>query len=95
MARLNVTQEKLGSALQDLAKESDEAQAETWTGDRWLYRFAVSVLGLLALITAIGAIVLVGLNQKTPEVLISLGSAAVGALVGLFAPSPIAKQSKQ
>jgi hypothetical protein len=46
------------------------------------------VLGALALIAAIGSIVLVSLGNDTPEVLVALGSAAVGALVGLFAPSP-------
>ena len=74
--------------IQEAADAADQA---TWTKDRWLYRVAVSVLGLLALITAIGAIVLVSLSKETPEVLVALGSAAVGALVGLFAPSPTAK----
>lgn len=56
--------------------------------DKWLYRIAVVVLGLLTLIAAIGSIVLVLSGADTPEVLVALGSAAVGALVGLFAPSP-------
>lgn len=59
-----------------------------YTSDRILYRIAVGVLGALALIAAIGSIVLVSLGNSTPEVLVALGSAAVGALVGLFAPTP-------
>ena len=62
--------------------------APAYTSDRILYRIAVGVLGALALIAAIGSIVLVSLGNDTPEVLVALGSAAVGALVGLFAPSP-------
>ena len=60
----------------------------SWTTDKWLFRAAVSVLGALAIITAIGAIALVSFDKETPEVLVSIGSAAVGALVGLFAPTP-------
>lgn len=71
-----------------IQEAADTAEAASWQGDRVLYRVAVGVLGSLALIAAIGAIVLVALGKATPEVLVSLGSAAVGALVGLFAPSP-------
>ncbi len=57
--------------------------------DKYLYRVAISVLGALAIIAALGSIVLAFTTQQpTPEVLVSLGSAAVGALVGLFAPAP-------
>lgn len=73
------------AVIQEAADTADEA---AWIKDKWLYRIAVGVLGSLALIAAIGAIVLVALGKTTPEVLVSLGSAAVGALVGLFAPSP-------
>jgi len=81
------------SPLPELQKLSDEAKAVTppWSGDILLYRIAVVVLGALALIAAIGSIVLVITEKTTPEVLVALGSAAVGALVGLFAPSPTGK----
>lgn len=82
--RLKSDTDPLG-VLQEAANTVDAA---AWQGDRLLYRIAVSVLGSLTLIAAIGAIVLVALGKTTPEVLVSLGSAAVGALVGLFAPSP-------
>ena len=77
--------------LAELQKLTNEAKAVSWVEDKLLYRIAVIVLGLLALIAAIGSIILVVMGKTTPEVLVSLGSAAVGALVGLFAPSPTGK----
>lgn len=72
--------------LEELKKLRDEALEDpAYHSDKWFYRFAIIVLGSLALITAISAIILKG---AVPEVLVSLGSTAVGALVGLFAPSP-------
>jgi hypothetical protein len=78
--------------LPELQKLCDEAKAiAPWTGDALLYRIAVIVLSSLALIAAIGSIALVIAGKSTPEVLVALGSAGVGALVGLFAPSPTGK----
>ena len=78
--------------LPELQKLTDEAKALTpWSGDVLLYRIAVVVLSSLALIAAIGSIVLVIAGKTTPEVLVALGPAGVGALVGLFAPSPTGK----
>jgi len=74
--------------IQETAKKVEEGNVPAYVGDRWLYRIAVIVLGSLALIAAIGSVVLVSNGKTTPEVLVALGSAAVGALVGLFAPSP-------
>lgn len=89
-ARLEALKE---NPLPELQKLSDEAKAATppWSGDILLYRIAVLVLGALALIAAIGSVILVIGGKDTPEVLVALGSAAVGALVGLFAPSPTGK----
>jgi len=76
--------------LPELEKLRAEAKKEVpeYIRDRMVYRIAVAVLGLLTLIAAIGSIILVLGGQTTPEVLVALGSTAVGALVGLFAPSP-------
>jgi hypothetical protein len=68
-----------------------EAREPAYRDDKLLYRIAVIVLGSLALLAAIGSIGLVAVGKTTPEVLVALGSAAVGALVGLFAPSPTSK----
>ena len=73
--------------LKELKNEAKK-QAPAYVGDKGFYKIAIIVLGLLALITAFGSIILVFNGIDTPEVLVALGSAAVGALVGLFAPSP-------
>ena len=57
--------------------------------DIWLYRLVVAVLGLTVVASVTGAIVLALSGQSTPEVLIALGSAAIGGLAGLLAPSPL------
>jgi hypothetical protein len=61
------------------------------TNDVWIYRIVVTALGLAVLLSIIGAILLSwNADGKTepPTVLTALGSAAVGALAGLLAPSP-------
>lgn len=56
--------------------------------DVWIYRMVVAALGLVVLISIIGAIYLANTASGVPDAIISLGSAAVGALAGLLAPSP-------
>jgi hypothetical protein len=60
-----------------------------WHTDIWLYRIVVMVLGLTVMACLIGAIVLTMNDQSTPEVVVALGSAAIGGLAGLLAPSPL------
>ena len=57
--------------------------------DIWLFRIVVIALGLCVLSSLIGAIVLAAKGLDTPELLVALGSAAVGGLAGLLAPSPL------
>jgi hypothetical protein len=57
--------------------------------DIWLYRIVVAVLGITVVSSILGAIALAMSGQSTPEVLIALGSAAIGGLAGLLAPSPL------
>lgn len=60
--------------------------------DYWVYRIVVISLGTAVLIVVAGAVTLAAINPtadvKIPEVLTAIGSAAVGALAGLLAPSP-------
>jgi hypothetical protein len=63
-----------------------------WVKDRLLFRMAVGVLGALAIIAALGALLMAAFGKTTPESVVALGSASVGALVGLFAPSPTSNQ---
>ena len=61
--------------------------------DTWIYRMVVGSLGLTVLIALLGAIVLACIRDgKIPDVLTALGSASVGALAGLLAPSPVARK---
>jgi hypothetical protein len=60
-----------------------------YKNDIWLYRIVVITLRPSVLASLIGGIVLAVQDRQTPELLIALGSAAVGGLAGLLAPSPL------
>jgi hypothetical protein len=65
------------------------AEASALTTDKWTYRIVVLSLGFAVLIGMIGLIVLSWKGvQSVPDGLVAIGSAAVGALAGLLAPSP-------
>lgn len=64
--------------------------------DVWIYRAVVVILGITVLATVFGGLAIALLqhadaNAKLPDAIISIGSAAVGALAGLLAPSPVAR----
>jgi len=90
LTRLKTAEDPIG-VLRDTATKAETVVDLAYRTDKRLYRIAVKVLGALALLAAVGSIVLVFVGKNTPEVLVSLGSAAVGALVGLFAPPPTGK----
>ena len=57
--------------------------------DKWIYRIVVSALGLTVLLAVSGGICLAAKSDTAiPDILVALGSAAVGALAGLLAPTP-------
>ncbi len=57
--------------------------------DKWIYRIVVLMLGLTVLLIALGGIYLAANEVTTiPDILIAIGSAAVGALAGLLTPTP-------
>lgn len=56
--------------------------------DLWIYRLVVTVLGLTVIACVAGTIVLTMKELDTPELLVALGSAAIGGLAGLLAPTP-------
>jgi hypothetical protein len=61
--------------------------------DKWIYRIVVIALGLAVLMAiAGGSAVILGTDREVPDLFLALGSAAVGALAGLLAPSPSRKQ---
>ena len=56
--------------------------------DRWIYRIVVGALAL-TLVSSIGGTVWLQSNDKDiPEILIGLGTGALGGLAGLLAPTP-------
>lgn len=61
-------------------------------GDSWIYRIVVIALGLIAATAATGGVITeFRTNTYVPDMLTALGSAAIGALAGLLAPSPVAR----
>lgn len=62
--------------------------------DKIIYRIVVGALSLTVLIVVIGVIILKFSTSGTfavPDILTALGSAAIGALAGLLAPSPVGR----
>lgn len=53
-----------------------------------VYHTVVKILGIIGILAIVGAIILAVLDRSIPESIVALGSASVGALAGLLAPSP-------
>jgi hypothetical protein len=79
-------------AIRKKAEDALTSGFPVYQGDVWVYRIVVIVLGITVLLTVTGGLGLAFTgspnNYKMPPELIALGSAAVGALAGLLAPSP-------
>ena len=61
--------------------------------DQWIYRIVVISLGATVIAIILGIIVLMAIgkiidDKSVPTIFTALGSAAIGALAGLLAPSP-------
>jgi hypothetical protein len=61
--------------------------------DQWIYRIVVISLGTTVIAIILGIIVLMAIGKITddknlPTIFTALGSASIGALAGLLAPSP-------
>lgn len=76
--------------LRDLARETTmELIPPVLKREVGIYYVVVGALGIVAVSTVIGAIFLTSTaTVKIPDVITALGSAAIGALAGLLAPSP-------
>jgi hypothetical protein len=64
--------------------------------DVWIYRGVVIILGITVLATVLGGLAIAifqhaDANAKLPDAIVAIGSAAVGALAGLLAPSPVTR----
>ena len=99
-ARRLINMETLSKRLTDdnflqLAKQAPGEMAKSLTedplsSDKWVYRIVVGILGLIALTALAGGLLLAYKKpeKELPQMLVALGSTAVGALAGLLAPSP-------
>ena len=77
--------------LPKLAQEAIHEVPVPLRTDKWIYRVVVLSLGLTVLSVVTGTIFLTYMRcgEKIPDLLTAIGSAAVGAMAGLLAPSPV------
>jgi pilus assembly protein TadC len=78
------TKSALTQSVQDI---KDELRA--YEKDKIFYRIVVGTLGLAILLVIVAVTILLLSKVTGFDTLTSIGSAAVGGLVGLLAPSPI------
>lgn len=77
---------------EQLLHQIQTAKESALTSDKWVYRIVVSVLGLAVLLALILSFWFAwGTDKALPDIFLALGSAAVGALAGLLAPSPLTR----
>jgi hypothetical protein len=55
--------------------------------DRWIYRYTILFLGTVAVFSVVAVFILSTNKYPIPDAIVAIGSAAVGALAGLLAPS--------
>ena len=94
---------KIIAAIQAASQFSDEEKesmsyelrklSRPLEADYWIYRLVVFFLGIAILATVVGGIILTSTvgsagAYQMPQGIVAIGSAAVGALAGLLAPSP-------
>ena len=61
--------------------------------DPFAYRTVVIILGTVILVVVLGGIILTAISKTLPEGVLAIGSAGIGGLVGLLAPSPTKQNS--
>lgn len=89
LAEMVATDQALSDRLKENPANTLAAIAAPLQTDVVIYRVVVISLGGAVLLGIIGAVVLSAIGKPIPEMLTALGSAAVGALAGLLAPSPV------
>jgi hypothetical protein len=84
------SQVRSNKQLQDEFKQDPVAALERLATpletDVWVYRIVVIALAMTVFTATLGGIILAVAETDVPEILVALGSAAVGALAGLLAP---------
>jgi hypothetical protein len=75
------------AVLDSLSKDVTRSiPSPAYISDQWTYRIVVISLGLIVVLSLIGAIYLSAVGKSIPDILTALGAAAVGALAGIFSP---------
>lgn len=64
----------------------DELRKSTPASDRWTFRWAIWILGLVVLLTIAALWSLSASSASIPDGLVAIGSAAAGGLAGLLTP---------
>jgi hypothetical protein len=71
---------------EEVPKLVDEAKELAQVPNTTVYKIMVVALGVVAVFALIGAITLVAIGKTTPEGVVALGSASIGALAGALVP---------
>jgi uncharacterized integral membrane protein len=58
-----------------------------------IFQMALFTLCAIAIVTLCGSFILAFNHMQVPDSIVAMGGAAVGALAGLFAPSPLTPPS--
>ncbi|MCK4793527.1 MAG: hypothetical protein KAV87_57895 [Desulfobacteraceae bacterium] len=64
----------------------DELRKTSPASDRWTFRWAILILGLVVLLTIVALWVLSAKGQIIPDGLVAIGSGAAGGIAGLLTP---------
>lgn len=64
----------------------DELRKSTPASDRWTFRWAIWILGLVVVLTIVALRSLSTGQSEIPDGLVAIGSAAAGGLAGLLTP---------
>jgi hypothetical protein len=83
----DLTPDTKESLAQGVREVKDQLRA--YEKDVWFYRIVVGTLGITILLIIIAITLLIFNEKKGFDALTAIGSAAIGGLVGLLAPSPV------
>ncbi|OPY31259.1 MAG: hypothetical protein A4E32_01709 [Methanomassiliicoccales archaeon PtaU1.Bin124] len=77
----------IDEASLDKAANVATEQILAYQNDTEFYRRLIMYLTIIVLVVVVGTMVLLGMGKDSNDGLIAIGSAAVGALVGIFSTS--------
>jgi hypothetical protein len=69
-----------------MTSTAHELPETTPTGDVWIYRIVVCLLGVTVLGALGGTIVLQASGAQVPDSIVAIGTGALGAIAGLLSP---------